>query len=120
MVGVITLSTDNTLTKIEELKQLTIQGKMTAIIEWIEDYLENDQKLVVFCAHHKTIDDLMTYFKNKVGTVKLDGRDNLKARQTAIDAFQTLDNVRLFIGNIKAAGIGITLTAASATPVPRC
>ena len=103
------------LTKIEELKQITIKGKMDGIIQWIGDFLETGQKLVVFCTHHKTIDDLISHFKDSIGTVKLDGRDNLNARQAAIDAFQTLDNIRLFIGNIKAAGIGITLTAASAT-----
>jgi len=100
------------LVKINYLKQLAVQGKMLQIITWIEDYLETGNKLVVFGVHKETISKIMTKFE-KVA-VKIDGSVSTNKRQEAVDAFQNNPDVRLFVGNIQAAGVGITLTAASA------
>ena len=101
------------LVEFEKLKQLAIQGKMKAAVQWIEDFLESDQKLVIFTTHTETINILMDHF-NKIA-VRLDGSTPTTKRQDIVDKFQTDENIKLFIGNIKAAGVGITLTAASNT-----
>jgi SNF2 family DNA or RNA helicase len=95
------------LAKVEGLKQLATKGKMKGVIEWIKGVIENE-KLVVFCTHTIVIDTLMNEFE----AVKIDGSCSAIARQKAVDDFQNGD-VRLFIGNVKAAGEGITLTSAS-------
>jgi SWI/SNF-related matrix-associated actin-dependent regulator 1 of chromatin subfamily A len=100
-----------TLAEIEGLKQLAVKGKMKQAIGWIENFLESDGKLVVFAVHKFVIDQLMETFKGIA--VKIDGSVSNDDRQKAVDAFQTNDKIRLFVGNLQAAGVGITLTAAS-------
>jgi SWI/SNF-related matrix-associated actin-dependent regulator 1 of chromatin subfamily A len=99
------------LSQIEMLKQLVIQGKLNQICLWIDTFLESGEKLVVFCTHRKTVDYLMEKFGRIA--VKVDGSVTTVQRQKAVDKFQNDNSTRLFIGNIKAAGVGITLTAAS-------
>lgn len=101
------------LVQIEALKQLTILGKMDGCLEWIRNWVDTDGKLVVFCTHKATVDLLMTKFP-KI-SVKIDGSVSGPKRQEAVDRFQDDPKIRLMIGNIKAAGVGITLTAASNT-----
>ena len=96
---------------IETLKQLAVKGKLNQAIEWIENFLESGKKLVVFATHHFVVDALFETF-SKVA-VKVDGRDSMTNRRASVDKFQNDINTRLFIGNIDAAGVGLTLTAAS-------
>lgn len=99
------------LTRIEVLKQLAVKGKLEEAISWITDFLEVQDKLVVFATHKFVIDALMEKF-SKVA-VKIDGSVSLSERNKAVDSFQNNPKVQLFIGNIQAAGVGITLTASS-------
>jgi superfamily II DNA or RNA helicase len=99
------------LTQIEVLKQLAVKGKLNQAISWIQNFLEVDGKLVVFAVHKFVIDALMEAFSGKV--VKIDGSVSQQDRDAAVTEFQTNPAIRLFVGNIKAAGVGLTLTAAS-------
>lgn len=99
------------LVKFEKLKQLAVKGKLKMAIKWIEDYIQ-DEKLAVFCTHKIVIKELREKFE---GAVHIDGDVSQVNRQKAVDKFQTDKDCKLFIGNIKAAGVGITLTAASST-----
>ena len=101
------------LTRIEALKQLAVKGKLESAIDWIKDFLENGERLVVFAVHKAVIDRLMEVFG--AAAVKVDGSTPTNARQAAVDAFQTDPKIRVFVGNIKAAGVGLTLTEASNT-----
>ena len=101
------------LAKVERLKQAAAVGKIGEAIDWIQDYLESGRKLVVFAIHKFILDILEKKFKKIC--VRVDGSTAQSQRQVCVDAFQSNDDIKLFLGNIKAAGVGLTLTAASDT-----
>jgi SWI/SNF-related matrix-associated actin-dependent regulator of chromatin subfamily A-like protein 1 len=100
-----------TLVKIEALKQLAVEGILSQVFDWIDDFIESGEKLIVFAVHRKVIDALMQRYGKKA--VKVEGSVSITARQVAVESFQNDKKIQLFIGNIKAAGVGLTLTAAS-------
>jgi SWI/SNF-related matrix-associated actin-dependent regulator 1 of chromatin subfamily A len=97
------------IVRIEKLKQLAVEGKMKSVVSWVFDFLQGGEKLVLFTTHKKTIQQLHNAFRS----VKIDGSMSSAQRQVAVNKFQNDPNYKLLIGNIKAAGIGFTLTAAS-------
>jgi SWI/SNF-related matrix-associated actin-dependent regulator 1 of chromatin subfamily A len=86
-------------------------AKVPQVIEHLKDVLEQQDKVVVFAHHRDVIDQIMAAFPGEA--VKLTGEDSIDERQKSVDAFQTDPNVKIFVGSIHAAGVGITLTAAS-------
>lgn len=95
----------------EVAKQAAVKGKMSAALDWIENFIEQE-KLVVFCTHIAPVEQIMAKFGDKA--VKVTGDVSMDKRQEAVDRFQNDPEVKLFVGIYpKAAGVGITLTAAS-------
>ncbi len=89
----------------------TAIAKVPAVIKFVEELLENTDKVVLF-AHHK---DVITPIMQHFGTVavKISGDDKVEDRQESIKQFQNNPKIKIFVGSILAAGAGITLTAAS-------
>jgi SWI/SNF-related matrix-associated actin-dependent regulator of chromatin subfamily A-like protein 1 len=98
------------LVKIETLKQLSAEGKLPAVIEWIEDFLAGGEKLLVFATHQSVVKGIAAHFKCK--TVM--GGTTATAKDEAVREFQEDPAVRLLVLNTKAGGLGLTLTAATA------
>lgn len=84
--------------------------KIDYVIEHLTEALADGRKVVCF-AHHKVI--VRALQEAFPGSVSITGETPMQQRQYAVDAFQSDDEVKLFIGNIQAAGVGLTLTAAS-------
>lgn len=100
------------LVKLGYLKRLAAELKLEFTMEWIDNFLEDsDGKLVVFAKHQKIIKPL--YQKYRKMAVLVDGSVKGEKRQDAVDQFQMNKKVRLFFGNLQAAGVGLTLTKAS-------
>ena len=96
-------------TKMEMLRKETAMAKVGYVCEHLHDAIDAGGKVVVFAHHLAVIDALAAEFATKA--VKLDGRDTMEARDEAVHRFQEDDEIRLFIGGIHAAGVGLTLTA---------
>lgn len=96
---------------VAQLRRVTGLAKVPAAADWIADFLDgSDRKLVVF-AHHRDVIGELTRLLDSHAFVTLTGDDTAEERQEAVDAFQN-GEARLFIGQIQAAGTGLTLTAA--------
>lgn len=101
------------LVQFEKLKQLAVKGKMKGAMKWINNFIDSGEKLVVFCTHTAQVKALAKKFGPMA--VSIYGETSAKKRNEAETRFQTDDKIRLLIGNIQAAGVVITLTAASNT-----
>ena len=79
-------------------------------IKLIDEKIEDDEKVVVMC----TYTDELQQFKKHYGTkcVVYDGHMTSKAKDAAFDKFQNDKKVKIFVGNIVAASVGLSLTAA--------
>lgn len=96
-----------------KMRHAVAVAKAPYVAEMVKEMIDEDQskKIVVFAHHHDVVNLLMTYFGDKA--VRLTGMDSMIAKQAAVDSFQSNPSVQVFIGSITAAGVGITLTAAS-------
>ncbi len=102
------------LVEIQKLKQVCSRSKVDRIVSDIQNAVEQEQKIIVFTQYTNTLKDLEEKLtKLKIGNVTLSGEDDMDERQESVDAFQNTDKVKVFIANIKAGGVGLTLTAAS-------
>jgi SWI/SNF-related matrix-associated actin-dependent regulator of chromatin subfamily A-like protein 1 len=82
-------------------------AKAPFCLDFIKDALENESdKLVIFAYHRNLIKELVKKL-NKFGVVQITGATSSAARQKAVDDFMAKKKVRVFIGQIEAAGEGI-------------
>jgi SWI/SNF-related matrix-associated actin-dependent regulator 1 of chromatin subfamily A len=99
-------------TKLTKVRQVIAEEKTKATIELCENIIEQGKKVIVFTNFTKSLEMILQHFGKSA--VRLDGQMSQKERQLSVDNFQNDENITVFVGNIKAAGVGITLTAAEA------
>jgi SWI/SNF-related matrix-associated actin-dependent regulator 1 of chromatin subfamily A len=102
----------NALSKLEALKQASFKAKVNSMLSWIKEYLEINEKLVVFIWHRESCEILEKEFKGKC--VSVTGDTPTKKRDELKERFQNDHKIKLFIGQIKSAGVGLTLTSSKA------
>jgi len=99
-----------TLNRLMKVRQLISYEKIPYTCELIDRCIDQGKKVIVLTNFTMTLDIL--HEKYKKNSVVLDGRMTKDRKQESVDKFQNEDKYKIFIGNIKAAGVGITLTAA--------
>lgn len=99
---------------IATLRRLVGEAKAPAFVELLAEELDaGTEKVVVFGIHRKALDLIEEGLaKHGVETCRLDGQSSEKQREDAVQRFQH-GSARVFLGNIRAAGTGLTLTAAA-------
>ncbi len=97
---------------VERLKGVIALGKVRAIVAWVQDFVESGEKLVLF-AYHAAVQRKLFEALAPLGAVHIFAEDNAEARQAAIDRFQRDQRCKVIVCSLMAAGVGITLTAAS-------
>ena len=79
-------------------------------IEKTEEALELNKKTIIFCNFNDEMDSFINHFGDKCVCVR--GGMSDKQKQQSVDRFQEDDSCMVFVGQIKAAGVGLTLTKA--------
>lgn len=117
----------NILTKILRLSQITgghltddgkethsvSTAKLDALSDIIDSMQAENRKLVVMARFVAELDDIEAMLqKKKIGCAVV--RGGVKDRDEQVRRFQRDEDCRVFVGQIAAAGLGLTLTAASA------
>lgn len=90
--------------------------KLPEVLEICDNRLQEEKKIIIFAHHHSVVEKVLAHY-NKKGkapmAVAVYGPVDARKRDDAVTAFQTDDSIRVFVGSIAAAGVGLTLTAAS-------
>lgn len=98
--------------KLMKVRKVIANEKIQHTIEIAENIIEQEKKVIIFTNFTDTLQILYSHFGKTA--VYLDGSCSKVQRQYAVDQFQENDKIKVFIGNIKAAGTGITLTSGDA------
>lgn len=117
------------MVRIGILQNVSARGKIKAVEEYVGDLVDSGEKFILFAHLKEVVQQLRSAFP---GSVTITGDDSSEARDRAVTDFQKCgscgtkleyhrdkdhewepSNTKLIICSIKAAGVGLTLTAAS-------
>lgn len=99
------------LARIIEAQKVTsnVYGpKSLVLTRLVSDIIEDGRKVVIFTKFDEEFDFLMYQYKDIA--VGINGKT--KHREESVSRFQNDPSIKVFIGNMQTAGMGLTLTAA--------
>lgn len=98
------------LVRMNALKRLAAKATIPAALKWSQDFLESTGKKLVVWAHHR---DVVEELADKLNAPYILGGMDPQRKEDIVTRFQTDPDLKVLVCGIKAAGVGITLTAAS-------
>jgi len=96
--------------KLMKVRKIIANEKIKHTIEFVENIIEQGKKVIIFTNFTDTLQMIHNHFGKQ--SVYLDGSCSKPQRQFAVDQFQENEKIKVFVGNLKAAGVGLTLTSA--------
>lgn len=93
------------------LRQFIANEAIPYTIEMVENAIEMGRKVIVFTSFSDELETIANHF-GKIA-VKHNGPMSSAKKQHSVDQFQNNEKIKVFVGNIKSAGVGITLTEAT-------
>ena len=97
------------LIEVSLMRQWLADKMIPKTISLVRKCIEKNHKVIIFCTYDNEINKFKEEFKDCC--VYHNGKINEKKKSNAVDKFQNDDNVKVFIGNIFSAGVGLTLIA---------
>lgn len=98
-------------TDLSRLRHEVALAKVPDVIAHVRD-AAGEAKVILF-AHHRDVIEALAHGLADLHPVQIHGGVPIDQRQAAVDTFQQDARCRLFVGQMTAAGVGITLTASS-------
>jgi len=97
------------LIEVSLMRQWLADKMIPRTISLARKCIDLGHKVIIFCAYDNEINRFREEFKDIC--VYHNGKITEKKKNNAVESFQNDDNIKVFIGNIISASVGLTLTA---------
>lgn len=93
------------------VRQYLAKEMIPNTIKLAEDIIDNDEKVIISCTYTEEVNEFKKYFGKKA--VVYDGKMTSKQKDKSEYEFMNNPKIKVFIGQIDSASVGLTLTAAT-------
>lgn len=98
------------MVRIGVLKNISARGKVADVVDYVQDIIDSEEKIILFCHLKEVAAALKQAFPEALTVL---GENTSQERDHAVKSFQNDPTKKVIICSIKAAGVGLTLTASS-------
>ena len=91
------------------LRQWLAKSMTSKTIKLAQKCIDRGYKVVIFCSFDDELNTIKKAFKDIC--VVHNGKQTAKRKDKAVEEFQNNPDIKVFIGNIQSAGVGLTLVA---------